>query len=71
MDEIALLEKALSLAKERKQRAAEAAAAPAAAPAAGADGYSGKAFTIKTFNAISPIGLQVRSSRCLSSGATQ
>ncbi|KAG2492025.1 hypothetical protein HYH03_009754 [Edaphochlamys debaryana] len=54
-DEIALLEKALSIARERQAKAKEQAAAPAA-PAAG--GYQGAAFTIKTFNAISPVGLQ-------------
>ena len=51
-DEIALLEKMLSLAKERKEK--EAAAVPT--PDAG-DGYTGNGFTIKTFNAISPVGL--------------
>lgn len=54
-DEIALLERALQLAKERQAKAKEVSAAPGAAPASG---YAGKGFTIKTFNAISPIGLQ-------------
>ena len=53
-DEIALLEKALSMAKDRITKAK---AAPAA-QAAPSDGYSGAAFTVKTFNAISPVGLQ-------------
>lgn len=52
-DEVALLEKMLQLAKERKQ--AEASAPKAASSPA--DGYDGKGFTIKTFNAISPVGL--------------
>lgn len=56
-DEVALLEQALKLAKERKAKAAEAVAA---APPSAADAYAGKAFTIKTFNAISPVGLKVR-----------
>uniref|UniRef100_A0A7S0RH56 Phosphoglycerate dehydrogenase n=1 Tax=Chlamydomonas leiostraca TaxID=1034604 RepID=A0A7S0RH56_9CHLO len=54
LDEIQLLEKALSIAKERATRAKEAAAAPAAAPAGA---YTGPGFTVKTFNAISPVGL--------------
>lgn len=54
LDEIALLEKALSLAKDRAARAKEVAAAPS--PSAG--GYTGPGFTVKTFNAISPVGLQ-------------
>ncbi|GLC46137.1 hypothetical protein PLESTB_001194100 [Pleodorina starrii] len=54
LDEVALLEKALLLAKERVAKSKEVAAAPAAAPG----GYTGPAFTIKTYNAISPIGLQ-------------
>ena len=54
-DEIALLEKALSIAKERAAKAKEVAAAP---PATAAGGYSGPGFTIKTFNAISPVGLE-------------
>ncbi|KAG2434635.1 hypothetical protein HXX76_007529 [Chlamydomonas incerta] len=53
-DEIALLERALTIAKERAAKAKTAAAAPAAAPG----GYSGPAFAIKTFNAISPVGLE-------------
>lgn len=53
LDEIALLEKALTLAKTRKAKESEVAAAPA--PAAG--DYAGKGFTIKTFNVISPVGL--------------
>ena len=52
-DEIALLEKMLKMAKERKEKESAA-----AAPAAGeVDGYGGKGFTIKTYNAISPVGL--------------
>ncbi|KAG2498412.1 hypothetical protein HYH03_003671 [Edaphochlamys debaryana] len=58
VDEIMLLEKAIKLAKDRAAKAKEVAAAPAPAPAAGASGYTGAAFTIKTFNAISPVGLQ-------------
>uniref|UniRef100_A0A6U3GC24 phosphoglycerate dehydrogenase n=1 Tax=Mantoniella antarctica TaxID=81844 RepID=A0A6U3GC24_9CHLO len=51
-DEIVLLEKMLKIAKERKSKEAEAPAA------GGADGeYDGKGFTIKTYNAISPVGL--------------
>jgi D-3-phosphoglycerate dehydrogenase len=53
VDEIALLEKTLSLAKTRKAKESEA-----TAPAAAAAGeYTGMAFTVKTFNAISPVGL--------------
>ena len=48
-DEIALLEKMLELAKARKEQEE---AAPAAASSS--EGYDGKGFTIKTFNAISP-----------------
>ena len=51
-DEIALLEKMLELAKARKEQEE---AAPAAASSS--EGYDGKGFTIKTFNAISPVGL--------------
>ena len=52
LEEIALLEKALALAKIRQQMA------KVAGPAAPASGeYSGAAFTIKTFNAISSVGL--------------
>jgi D-3-phosphoglycerate dehydrogenase len=47
-----MLEKMLELAKNRKEQAA------AAPPAGGASGYNGPAFTIKTFNAISPVGLK-------------
>jgi D-3-phosphoglycerate dehydrogenase len=53
-DEIALLEKALKMAKTRKANG-EASAAPAAPAAGGA--YSGSSFNVKTFNAISPVGL--------------
>mmetsp|Transcript_2240 Transcript_2240/g.8594 ORF Transcript_2240/g.8594 Transcript_2240/m.8594 type:complete len:512 (-) Transcript_2240:1920-3455(-) len=50
-DEVALLEKMLKLAKERKELGV-------AAPAPAASGeYDGKGFAIKTFNAISPVGL--------------
>ncbi|KAG1673566.1 hypothetical protein FOA52_003866 [Chlamydomonas sp. UWO 241] len=52
-EEIELLEKALRLAKDR----ATAAKAAAAAKPANNGSYTGKAFTVKTFNAISPIGL--------------
>jgi D-3-phosphoglycerate dehydrogenase len=49
-DEVALLEKMLKMARERKEKEA--------APVAPAIGdYDGKGFTIKTFNAISPVGL--------------
>ena len=48
-DEIALLEKALKMAKTRKANG-EASAAPAAPAAGGA--YSGSSFNVKTFNAI-------------------
>jgi D-3-phosphoglycerate dehydrogenase len=51
-DEVALLEKMLKLAKQRKE--AESSSPAATGPAAG---YDGKGFTIKTFNAISPVGL--------------
>lgn len=54
LDEISLLEKALSIAKERKAKAVEVAKLP---PSGGSGEYTGKAFTVKTFNAISPIGL--------------
>lgn len=55
-DEVALLEKALKLAKTRKNDAAKSAnAAPAASGPGGA--YSGASFNVKTFNAISPVGL--------------
>jgi len=53
-DEVELLEKALRLAKER---AAKAKAAPASAVEGGSE-YKGKAFTVLTFNAISPVGLK-------------
>jgi D-3-phosphoglycerate dehydrogenase len=54
-DEVALLEKALKLAKTRKSDAAKSASA---APAGGPGGsYSGASFNVKTFNAISPVGL--------------
>ena len=56
-DELVLLEKALTLAKERIAKAKSAPAAGSSA-AAGGDGYSGAAFTVKTFNAISPVGLK-------------
>ena len=49
-DEIALLEKMLKLARERKEKEAST------IPTASGD-YDGKGFTIKTFNAISPVGL--------------
>lgn len=55
MDEIALLEKMIAMAKERKAKALEP---PAAAAPSSADGFKGLGFTVKTFNAISPIGLQ-------------
>ena len=57
-DEVALLEKALSMAKERIVKAKEAAKAAPAAAAGGDGGYAGAAFTVKTFNAISPVGLK-------------
>jgi D-3-phosphoglycerate dehydrogenase / 2-oxoglutarate reductase len=53
-DEVALLEKALKLAKARKT---ESAKAPPAAVVGGGSGYSGASFNVKTFNAISPVGL--------------
>ena len=53
-DEIALLEKALKMAKTRKANG-EASAASAAPAVGGA--YSGASFNVKTFNAISPVGL--------------
>ena len=53
-DEVALLEKALKLAKARKTESAKA--TPAAVVGAGG-GYSGASFNVKTFNAISPVGL--------------
>ena len=46
-----MLEKMLELAKNRKEQAD-------APPAVPEGGYSGPAFTIKTFNAISPVGLK-------------
>ena len=49
-DEIALLEKMLKLARERKEKEATPTALPSGE-------YDGKGFTIKTFNAISPVGL--------------
>ena len=52
-DEVALLEKALKLAKTRKNEATKS-AAPASGPAGA---YSGASFNVKTFNAISPVGL--------------
>ncbi len=54
-DEIALLEKALLLAKTRQARAKEQAEA---APSSNGTDYKGKGFTIQTFNAISPVGLK-------------
>ena len=53
-DEIALLEKALKLAKSRKESAAKE-SAPVSGSAMG--GYTGASFNVKTFNAISPVGL--------------
>eukprot|EP00798_Chlamydomonas_sp_ICE-L_P003150 gene3150-13162_t len=53
-DEVALLEKALAMAKERISKAAEAAVAPAEVEEGG---VPGKAFTVRTFNAISQVGL--------------
>ena len=52
-DEVALLEKALKLAKTRKNEATKS-AAPVSGPAGA---YSGASFNVKTFNAISPVGL--------------
>jgi D-3-phosphoglycerate dehydrogenase len=52
-DEIVLLEKMLKIAKERKDKEAEA---PATAGPGSGD-YEGAGFTIKTYNAISPVGL--------------
>lgn len=54
LDEVALLEKALALAKERISKAKESAAS--AQTLSGA--YTGPAFTVKTYNAISPVGLE-------------
>jgi len=53
-DEVVLLEKALKLAKARKS---EMAKAPPAAVVGNVGGYSGASFNVKTFNAISPVGL--------------
>lgn len=55
-DEVALLEKALKLAKTRKSDAAKSASAAPAGPGPGGS-YSGASFNVKTFNAISPVGL--------------
>ncbi|GLI61317.1 hypothetical protein VaNZ11_003673 [Volvox africanus] len=54
LDEVELLEKALLLAKERIAKAKQAASSSPAVPGSG---YDGPAFTIKTYNAISPVGL--------------
>ena len=53
VDEVALLEKMLRIAKERKEKEAGAASTASLEDAI----YDGKGFTIKTFNAISPVGL--------------
>jgi len=52
-DEIQTLEKLLELAKKRKEEPV-----PAAPASTNGAGYSGPSFNIKTFNAISPVGLQ-------------
>ena len=51
-DEIEFLEKALKLAKSRK-----GASGGGASAGAGAGSYTGASFNVKTFNAISPVGL--------------
>ena len=51
-DEIEMLQKMLELAKARQE------AETAAPSSSNGDGYDGPAFTIKTFNAISPVGLK-------------
>ena len=56
-DEIALLEKALKMAKTRKANGEASAASAASAAPAVVGAYSGASFNVKTFNAISPVGL--------------
>ncbi len=59
MDDVAMLERALQLAKDRQAKAkAEATAPPQPAPVAASAAQPKKGFTIKTFNAISPVGLE-------------
>ena len=55
-DDVAMLQAMLSKALKRKEREEMAAAAPAASNGA-TGGYQGPSFTVKTFNAISPVGL--------------
>lgn len=50
-DEVAMLQKMLDMALERKKKESKLADSVSS-------GYSGPAFTIKTFNAISEVGLQ-------------
>ena len=57
-NEVTLLERALNLAKDRANRDREAVAAATRQNAQGSSSHTGAAFTVRTFNAISPVGLK-------------